>query len=146
MKNYSNISSIDLATYKRLMRAKEFIDEQFMNPICLSEISQNAFFSTYHFIRLFKKAFHTTPHQYLIKRRIEKAKQLVSNHQLTITTICYIIGFESLGSFSILFKKYTGYSPLEYKLRFLARQAAAELNPQILIPGCFVYMYVTDNK
>jgi AraC-like DNA-binding protein len=146
MKNYPNISSIDLTTYKRLLRAKEFMDAHFMKPICLSEISQNAFFSTYHFIRLFKKTYHITPHKYLIKRRIEKAKQLFLNHELTITTICYIIGFESLGSFSILFKKHTGYSPLEYKLRLLARQTAAEHNPQILIPGCFVYTYITDKK
>ena len=140
------IASKDLDTYVRLVRAKEFIDRHYMKPICLSEISKNSFFSTYHFIRLFKKAFHTTPHQYLIKRRIEKAKQLASGHDLSITTICYSIGFASPGSFSLLFKKYTGYSPLEYKLKAIAKQKEAVKNPQILIPGCFVYMYITDKK
>lgn len=133
-------------THKRLVRAKDFIDRCYMKPICLSEISKTSFFSTYHFIRLFKKAFHTTPHQYLIKKRIEKAKQLVSVQNLTITSICYSVGFESPGSFSLLFKKYTGYSPLEYKLKAIANQKEAQKNPQILVPGCFVHMYITQSK
>jgi AraC-like DNA-binding protein len=140
------IVSKDLDRYRRLARAKEFIDRHYMKPICLSEISKNSFFSTYHFIRLFKKAFHTTPHQYLIRKRIEMAKKLASTDNLSITEICYNVGFESPGSFSLLFKKHTGYSPLEYKLKSIAKQKAGEQNPQILVPGCFVYMYITQSK
>ena len=144
-KNINNIS-LDIGTYRRLLSARGFIDAHYMKPINLSEISKNAFFSTYHFIRLFKKAFHITPHQYLIRRRIEKAKHLLSGRDLTITEICNKIGFESLGSFSILFKKYTGYSPFEYRLKLIARQRAAEGAPEILIPGCFIYMHITGNQ
>jgi len=133
-------------TYRRLLRARGFIDAHYMKPINLSDISKNAFFSTYHFIRLFKKAFQTTPHQYIIKRRIEKAKHLLLATDLSITEICYIIGFESLGSFSILFKKNTGYSPFEYRLKLIARQREADGAPEILIPGCFIYMHITGNQ
>jgi AraC-like DNA-binding protein len=146
MKRDTKLISLELNTYRRLMRARGFIDTHYTQSICLSKISENAFFSTFHFIRLFKKAFYITPHQYLIKRRIEKAKHLLSNFDLTITDICYKVGFESLGSFSILFKKSTGFSPLYYRLMIIARQRAAEGAPQILIPGCFVYMHITGNQ
>jgi AraC-like DNA-binding protein len=133
-------------TYRRLLRARGFIDAYYMKPINLSDISKNAFFSTYHFIRLFKKAFHTTPHQYIIKRRIEKAKHLLLVSDLSITEICNRIGFESLGSFSILFKKHTDYSPFEYRLKLIARRRQADGTPEILIPSCFIYMHITGNQ
>jgi AraC-like DNA-binding protein len=146
MKRNTDIISLELNTYRRLLRARVFIDNHYTQSICLSKISENAFFSTFHFIRVFKKAFYITPHQYIIKRRIEKAKHLLSNFDLTITDICYMIGFESLGSFSILFKKSTGYSPFYYRLMIIARKRAADGAPEILIPGCFVYMHITGKQ
>lgn len=93
----------DLETLQRLGRAREFIDHCYDHPLSLDQISEKACFSRYHFLRLFRQAFNKTPHQYLIERRIEKAKELLSADDLRVTDVCFEVGFQSLGSFSSLF-------------------------------------------
>ena len=66
----------DIDTLERLARARDFIDHCYDHPLSLEQISEKACFSRYHFLRLFRQAFNKTPHQYLIERRIEKAKEL----------------------------------------------------------------------
>src|SRR5215831_13945079 len=68
-----NCDNADLQA--RLSRARKFIDDSYYLPLDLSEISRQACLSRYHFLRLFRDAFNTTPHQYLIQRRIERAKE-----------------------------------------------------------------------
>src|SRR5262249_52264278 len=101
-------TSLHADTYQRLMRAREFIDECYHQPLDLEQISGEACLSRYHFLRLFRRAFNKTPHQYLTQRRIEKAKELLSSSGLTVTDVCFEVGFESLGSFSSLFHKPVG--------------------------------------
>ncbi len=60
--------------YKRIVQAKLFIDTHFNNDIALSNIADEAYFSKFHFIRLFKTIYGKTPHQYLTEVRIENAK------------------------------------------------------------------------
>jgi len=72
----------DLETLQRLGRAREFIDHCYDHPLSLDQISEKACFSRYHFLRLFRQAFNKTPHQYLIERRIEKAKELLGGDEL----------------------------------------------------------------
>ena len=73
--NGNNTNSADVR--ERLSRARKFIDESYQLPLDLIQISRQACLSRYHFLRLFRDAFNTTPHQYLIQRRIEKAKELL---------------------------------------------------------------------
>src|SRR5881275_3397450 len=87
----------------RLWRARRFIDECYDLPLDLDEISKQACLSRYHFLRLFREAFATTPHQYLMRRRIEKAKELLRSRRLSVTDVCFEVGFQSPGSFSTLF-------------------------------------------
>src|SRR5918992_2702892 len=84
---------------QRLGRAREFIDHCYDHPLSLDQISAKACFSRYHFLRLFRQAFNKTPHQYLIERRIEKAKELLGGDELRVTDVCFEVGFQSLGSF-----------------------------------------------
>ena len=63
--------------YRRIVQAKLFIDEHFGNNIDLDNIADEAYFSKFHFIRLFKTIYNKTPHQYLTIVRIEKAKMLL---------------------------------------------------------------------
>jgi AraC-like DNA-binding protein len=93
--------------------------------------------SLYHFIRLFQRTFFATPHQYLIHKRVEKAKQLLAQNELSVTEICFAVGFESLGSFSTLFHKTVGWSPSIYRARVLEQRR----NPYKFIPGCVCTMY-----
>ena len=76
-------------------------------------------------------------HQYLIRKRLEKAKELLANSPLSITEICFAVGFESLGSFSTLFHKTVGWSPSIYRARVLEQRR----NPYKFIPGCVCTVY-----
>jgi len=101
--------------YKRLSWARDFIDSEFESPIGLHQIAEAASLSPHHFLRLFKATFGITPHQYLIRRRLIKAKCLVSHTDLPISQMVRQLGFESLGSFSLLFKRHFGASPLNLR-------------------------------
>ena len=112
----------DLETLERLGRARAFIDHCYDHPLNLDQISEKACFSRYHFLRLFRQAFKKTPHQYLIERRIEKAKELLTADDLRVTDVCFEVGFQSLGSFSSLFHKWVGHAPATYRERARARE------------------------
>lgn len=122
--------------YERLCRARDFIDHCYDLPLSLDQISSQACFSRYHFLRLFRDAFDKTPHQYLVERRIEKAKELLSSPELRVTDICFEVGFQSLGSFSSLFRKTVGDAPVIYREK--ARESASARQK---VPGCFLLMY-----
>ena len=126
----------DLETLERLGRARTFIDHCYDHPLNLDQISAKACFSRYHFLRLFRQAFKKTPHQYLIERRIEKAKELLKADDLRVTDVCFEVGFQSLGSFSSLFHKWVGHAPGTYRERARGRELAKRQ-----VPGCFLMMY-----
>jgi AraC-like DNA-binding protein len=121
---------------ERLDRARRFIDLCYDLPLDLNEISSHACFSRYHFLRLFRQAFNKTPHQYLIERRLERAKELLSGNDLRVTDVCFEVGFQSLGSFSSLFHKSVGHPPLTYREKSRETKAAKRQ-----VPGCFLMMY-----
>ena len=122
--------------YQRLCRARSFIDHCYDHPLSLDQMSRQACFSRYHFLRLFRQAFNKTPHQYLIERRIEKAKELLTADDSRVTDVCFEVGFQSLGSFSSLFRKCVGDAPVTY------RQRAREIEfAKRKVPGCFLVMY-----
>ncbi|MGC4099727.1 helix-turn-helix domain-containing protein [Ferruginibacter sp.] len=99
--------------YEPAKQAKKFMDDHFAAPIDIDAIAAKAFLSKFHFIRLFKALYGITPYQYLSSVRIEKAKQLLRKGH-NITDACFAVGFESVTSFSGLFKKSTGYSPAAF--------------------------------
>jgi AraC-like DNA-binding protein len=118
---------------ERLSRARRFIDESYDQPLDLAEISKQACLSRFHFLRLFRDTFETTPHQYLIQRRIEKAKELLRAPTPSVTDVCFEVGFQSLGSFSSLFRKCVGQAPVNYRRR--------ESESLRKVPGCFIQMF-----
>lgn len=122
-----------LDLHERLCRARRFIDESYDLPLDLAEISKQACLSRYHFLRLFRDTFDLTPHQYLTQRRIEKAKELLRSRRLSVTDVCFEVGFQSLGSFSALFRKWVGDAPINYRRR--ERESLKK------VPGCFIVMF-----
>lgn len=129
---------------KRVVTAKLFIDENYHEDIDLEQVAEQAYFSKFHFHRLFTRIYRKTPHQYLTEKRIEKAKNLLAQEDLSVTEVCNNIGFESIGSFSTLFKKEIGYAPQYYRnMAWLKKQQAKE-QPKRFIPHCFVDSYKLD--
>lgn len=130
-KNYPKIY-----LYQRVVKAKLFIDDHFSDNIDLDNIADEAYFSKFHFIRLFKTIYGKTPHQYLIKVRIENAKILLQK-EITVSATCFAIGFDSVSSFTALFKRCTKLSPSVYQQQFKEREEQVKKIPLQFIPGCF---------
>src|SRR6186713_958739 len=93
--------------YRRIVQAKLFIDKFYSEKTDLDNISDEAYFSKFHFIRLFKSIYGKTPHQYLTTIRIEKAQQFLQENK-SVKETCILVGFDSLSSFSGLFTKSVG--------------------------------------
>lgn len=129
----AQVTSNGADLHERLWRARRYIDECYDLPLDLTEISKQACLSRYHFLRLFRDTFDTTPHQYLIQRRIERAKELLRVRSLSVTDVCFEVGFQSLGSFSALFRKCVGDAPIKYRRR--ERESLSK------VPGCFIQMF-----
>ena len=136
---------IDTELYQRVVMAKVFIDENFHEPLNLEEISQRAFLSRYHFHRLFSRIYHITPHQYLTLKRIEKAKDLLAEN-MQVREVCTEVGFESIGSFSMLFKKEIGFAPQYYRNQALLKKQKAKEQPKAFIPHCFIETFNLDKE
>ena len=119
-------------TVVHLRRARDVMDRRYADPLDLDVLAAEAGFSRYHFARSFKAAFGETPRGYLTRRRIERAKQLLAGANLTVTEVCSLVGFESLGSFSSRFTELVGHSPSAYQ------RLQAERDGPPPVPGCFV--------
>ncbi len=103
-----------------IRETRHFIDTNFEKDLKLDFLSHIRFTSKYHLQRLFKRYYGQTPRQYLIDKRIEKAKEHLKNG-MTVTETCFAVGFESLGSFSKLFKSKTGKPPSQFQKEQVSR-------------------------
>ena len=124
--------------YRRIVQAKLFIDSCYADKIDLDNISDEAYFSKFHFIRLFKQIYGKTPHQYLTSVRIEKAIQLLRTDK-PVSAVCYSVGFESLSSFSGLFKRIVGITPSAFVMQQQHLKTQILKAPLKFVPGCFAY-------
>jgi AraC family transcriptional regulator len=103
--------------YRRLLRGKDYMDSFFGTPLHLREVAHRACLSPYHFHRLFREVFHETPHRYLQRKRLANARRLLECGEQSVIDICLEVGFESVTSFSGLFRRNFGCSPREYRYR-----------------------------
>jgi AraC-like DNA-binding protein len=131
--------------YQRIATAKVYIDENYQEPIDLDDISQRAFLSRFHFHRLFTKIYRRTPHQYLTQKRLDKAKDLLAENK-PVTEVCNEVGFESIGSFSVLFKKEIGFAPTYYRNMAWLKKQKQRQQPKSFIPDCFIEGYKMDHR
>lgn len=126
--------------YQRIAAAKVYIDENFQETLDLEDISSKAYLSRFHFHRLFTRIYRRTPHQYLTQKRLDKAKDLLSENR-PVTEVCNEVGFESIGSFSTLFKKEIGFAPQYYRNQAWLRKQQTKEQPKKFIPHCFISQY-----
>lgn len=120
LRSYSTASAIiesshgGLSGYK-LRTVKEFIDANLEDDLGLAEIAAVANLSQFHFARAFRKSIGVTPQQYLMERRIERAKQLLAKNDLPIVEISLLTGFKNQSHFTTLFRKFTNLTPKTWR-------------------------------
>jgi AraC-like DNA-binding protein len=127
----------DVGSLRMLRKARDRIDRDYREDIGIAELASEAGYSREHFIRAFRAAFGETPGRYRTRRRVERACELLRSVNLTVTEICHLVGFTSLGTFSTRFGELTGTSPTGYRAEAARRGGPAP------IPGCFVLMWRT---
>ncbi|HKQ53359.1 MAG TPA: AraC family transcriptional regulator, partial [Pyrinomonadaceae bacterium] len=103
---------------RRLRRVLAFIEENYEGDLSLAELAQVGGMSTFHFAREFKRATGTTPHQYLIKFRVERAKRLLAESALPLVEVSSRAGFSHQSHFTRLFRRLTGTTPRAFRHRF----------------------------
>ncbi len=104
------------ADYKnRINQVFEFIDNNLASDLSLNTLSKIAFFSPFHFHRVFKFITGETPNEYVIRRRIEKSALDLLHKKSSTTEIALKYGFGDISSYSKTFKKYFSLSPTAFK-------------------------------
>ena len=118
----------ELENLAHLRRARDLMDREYSRPLEVAQLARAALMSTAHFSRQFRAAYAETPYSYLMTRRIERAKALLRNGELTVTEVCLEVGCSSLGSFSASFTRMVGETPTAYRARDHRELEA--------VPGC----------
>ncbi len=117
-----------LADLAWLRRVRDRIDRDYAQPLDVEALAAGAHMSAGHLSREFKRAYGEPPYAYLMTRRIERAMTLLRRGDLSVTDVCFTVGFTSLGTFSTRFTELVGMSPSAYK-----REAA---DATVGIPAC----------
>ncbi|GAA6621556.1 helix-turn-helix transcriptional regulator [Scytonema sp. NUACC26] len=102
----------------QLKRTIEYISDNLNLDLSLNVLAAMLGMSPYYFERLFKQSVGRTPHQYILHCRIERAKQLLQDNELSIGEIACQVGCKNHSHFSKLFRKLTGMSPKTYRNQF----------------------------
>jgi AraC-like DNA-binding protein len=120
---------------RHLLRAKDLADARYADRLSVDDLAQAAGLSRAHFSREFKEAFGTSPHAYLLTRRLERAAALLRVTDRSVAEVCMDVGLQSVGSFTTSFKRMFGMSPTAYRAAFPPAAAHAR------VPSCVVHTY-----
>ena len=101
--------------YRRLLRGRDFLLASNGSHVRLRDVAREACLSPYHFHRTFRSVFGETPHHLLLRQRLTRAAKLLCDPDRSVTDVCLEAGFESLTSFSSLFRRHFGVPPRTYR-------------------------------
>jgi AraC-like DNA-binding protein len=127
-------------TYRGLREARDFMRYAYGRPISLPDVAAHANLSPYHFLRIYKRAYGETPHEFLTRLRLVRAKTLLAKGSHNVTEACFEVGFSSLGSFSSLFAGRVGLSPSEYRRHARSGISVPSSLRPLFVPSCFLTM------
>jgi AraC family transcriptional regulator len=96
-------------------RVVAYLYEQYDQPISLADMADVAFLSQFHFARTFREVTGVSPGRFLSAIRLHRAKGLLMSTSLTVTDISYMVGYNSLGTFTSRFSKSVGVTPLQFR-------------------------------
>ena len=117
---------------RHLLRARDLADSRYADPLDLERLAREAHVSARHFSRSFRRVFGETPYQYLLSRRLERARHLLRTTEMPIGEVCLEVGFTSVGSFTTTFRRHVGVSPATF------RQLYGGPSDADRIPLCYV--------
>jgi AraC-like DNA-binding protein len=117
----------DLVT---LRRVRDRIDREYAQPLDVEALARGAHMSAGHLSRQFRLAYGESPYSYLMTRRIERAMALLRRGELSVTEVCFEVGFSSLGTFSTRFTELVSVAPSVYRRH--------ETRPMVGVPPCVV--------
>lgn len=109
-------------------RVVAYLYEQYDQPITLADMADVAILSQYHFARTFREVTGVSPGRFLSAIRLQRAKSLLMTTELTVTDISYMVGYNSLGTFTSRFTKSVGVTPIQYRSFSQADLAASAAN------------------
>jgi AraC-like DNA-binding protein len=124
---------------RHLLRAKDFADARYFEPLDVDDLARAAGLSRAHFSREFRRTFGESPHAYLLTRRLERAAALLRATDRPVAEVCFSVGLQSVGSFTTSFRRTFGISPTAYRAKY---PPAAE---HALVPACVVRFYGRRN-
>jgi AraC-like DNA-binding protein len=125
-------------TFARLCRSRDFLAASLDRRVLLEDAAGAACLSPFHYHRMFARAFGETPHDFLRRVRIDRARQLLARDHLPVTEVCLSVGYESLGSFSTLFRSLVGCSPAEYRRSIRRVFPVPEMAIYRFVPSCYL--------
>jgi AraC-like DNA-binding protein len=121
----------------RLARARDAVHARYDTDLSVRALAAEAGLSPYHFVRTFRGAYGLTPHEYLTRVRLDRAREQLALGA-SVTRTCVDVGFASLGSFSTLFRRALGCSPSEYQRAVRAQVAVPADLARVYVPHCFI--------
>jgi AraC-like DNA-binding protein len=128
-------------TFRRLCRARDLLASQYQSQIFLEAAAREACLSPFHFHRLFRATFGETPHDFLTRQRMDRARRLLASGEMTVTEVCFEVGYSSLGSFSTKFQSLAGVPPTQYQ-REIRRVFGFQRPWKIMrVPACYFSAY-----
>ena len=129
---------LDDELFRRLCRSRDWLAARIDEPVRLADAAREACLSPFHYHRLFAHTFGETPHEFITKLRIDRAKRLLARDRLHVTEVCFAVGYESLGSFSTLFRTMVGYSPSAYQRAIRRIFPVPKLAVYRFVPNCYL--------
>ncbi len=104
-----------LETLVLLRRVRDRMDREYAQPLDVESLARGVHISAGHLSRQFLLAYGESPYAYLMTRRVERAMTLLRRGDLSVTDVCFAVGYQSLGTFSTRFIELVGVSPSRYR-------------------------------
>jgi AraC-like DNA-binding protein len=133
------MGTVSLASEQRnraMLRARDAMDARFDRELDIEALARVSCCSPSHFIRTFRATFGETPHRYLQRRRVERAMHLLRSSPMSVTEVCWAVGFSSLGTFVRTFRRVVGETPTAYRAR----------GPLPAVPSCFAMAWLRPSS
>ena len=130
-------------TFRRLCRGRDLLAAEYQSRVLLAQAAREACLSEFHFHRLFRASFGETPHDFVTRLRMDRARQMLACER-SVTEVCFEVGYESLGSFSSKFRAQFGRSPAEFQgemRRVFGYHAPWRV---LMIPQCFARLWAAE--